>query len=107
MGRAIDCEQQFRCSFKIITTLCIFVAVISDGVAGNKMTNLPGGVKCADLLNNDQPVCVFEIQIDSITAGTPADVRYLLDHRDSYVQKIWGSGVRFNSLGGDVAAATC
>jgi hypothetical protein len=48
--------------------------VVPDGVAGG-ITKLPGGVKCADLFNNDQPVCVFEIQVGTITLGTPADVR--------------------------------
>jgi hypothetical protein len=78
--------------------------VVPDGVAGG-ITKLPGGVKCADLFNNDQPVCVFEIQVGTITPGTPADVRYLIDHRDSYPRKIWGSAVYLDSLGGDVAAA--
>jgi hypothetical protein len=105
MGGAIVGEHQLRSLVRIVTTLCIFVAMFSDGVAGNKMTNLPGGVKCADLFNNAQPICFFEIQIGRISAGTPADVRYLLDHRVFYPQKIWGSGVYLNSLGGDVAAA--
>jgi hypothetical protein len=78
--------------------------VVPDGVAGG-ITKLPGGVKCADLFNNDQPVCVFEIQVGTITPGTPADVRYLIDHRDSYPRKIWGSAVYLDSLGGDVEAA--
>jgi hypothetical protein len=73
--------------------------VVPDGVAGG-ITKLPGGVKCADLFNNDQPVCVFEIQVGTITLGTPADVRYLIDHRDSYPRKIWGSAIYLDSLGG-------
>jgi hypothetical protein len=70
--------------------------VVPDGVAGG-ITKLPGGVKCADLFNNDQPVCVFEIQVGTITLGTPADVRYLIDHRDSYPRKTQQVGVELNS----------
>jgi hypothetical protein len=101
MGRR---ERQLKTSAKVLMSLCIFLAAISDGTAG-RITNLPGGVKCADLFNNNQPICVLEIQIGRITAGTPADVRYLLDHRNSYPQKIWGSGVALDSPGGDVAAS--
>jgi hypothetical protein len=104
MGRVIDRERELKTLAKVVMTISIFLATISDGLAG-RMTKLPGGVKCADLFNNDQPICVFEIQIGRITAGTPDDVRYLLEHRNSYPQKIWGSGVALDSLGGDVAAS--
>jgi hypothetical protein len=43
--------------------------------------------------------------LKSKSAGSPDDVRYLLEHRNSYPQKIWGSGVALDSLGGDVAAS--
>jgi hypothetical protein len=74
-------------------------------IAANLITKLPGGVQCADILNNDQLACALNIEIGAITSATPGDVRYLIAHRDSYPRKILGSVVTLNSLGGDLAAA--
>jgi tetratricopeptide (TPR) repeat protein len=71
----------------------------------NAITKLPGGVKCADLFNNGQLACALDIEIGVITTKTPDDVRYLLAHRDTYPQKILGSAVTLNSLGGSLPGA--
>jgi hypothetical protein len=73
--------------------------------SSNAITKLPGGVKCADLFNNNKLVCFLDIEIGVITSRTPEDVRYLIDHRDSYSRKISGSMVTLDSLGGNLAAA--
>jgi hypothetical protein len=72
--------------------------MISDAIGG-RITKLPGGIKCEDLFNNDQPLCFLEIEVGTITSGTTEDVRYLLEHRNSYPRKISGSMVTLDSLG--------
>jgi hypothetical protein len=57
------------------------------------------------LFDNDQPLCFLEIEVGIITSRTPEDVRYLIEHRDSYPRKISGSMVPLDSLGGDLSAA--
>src|SRR5438105_4967463 len=74
-----------------------FAVSVGGAIAGN-ITKLPGGIKCEDLFNNDQPVCYLELQIGTINSHTPDYVRYLIDHRDSYPRKISASVVALDSL---------
>jgi hypothetical protein len=91
-----------------ILSLALFVLTsiaISGPLAAGRITGLPGGIKCADLLNNDQPICWLEIEIGKINEGTLDRIRYLLAHRDSYERKVVASAIRLNSLGGSLSAA--
>jgi hypothetical protein len=82
----------------------VLVVSICGATAGN-ITKLPGGIKCEDLFNDDQPICYLELQLGTINSHTPEGVHYLIDHRDSYPRKISGSVVSLDSLGGDLTAA--
>jgi hypothetical protein len=95
---------QDRTLIPALAALLTLLILTSDAVAGS-ITKLPGGVQCADIFNNNQLACFLNIEIGPITSDTPADVRYLIAHRDSYARKILGSAITLNSLGGDLAAA--
>ena len=95
---------QDRILIPVLAALLTLLILTSDAVAGS-ITKLPGGVQCADIFNDNQLACFLNIEIGPITSDTPADVRYLIAHRDSYPRKILGSAITLNSLGGDLAAA--
>ena len=70
-----------------------------------RMSGLPGGLKCADLLNNGREVCFFTITIGKIGIDTVEGVKKLLDYKHRSSRLIGGSVVFLNSPGGDVYPA--
>jgi hypothetical protein len=95
---------QDRSLIPALAALFALFILTSDALAGS-ITKLPGGMQCADMFNNNQLACFLNIEIGPITSDTPADVRYLIAHRDSYSRKVLGSVITLDSLGGDLAAA--
>jgi hypothetical protein len=70
-----------------------------------RMSGVPGGLKCADLLNNGREVCFFTITIGKIGIDTVESVKKLLDYKHRSSRLIGGSAVFLNSPGGDVYPA--
>lgn len=74
--------------------------------SAGEITHLPGGMKCADLLNDGRRFCVFTIEIgDVITAETFAGVGKLVAYKSDFADPVVGSVVLLDSRGGDVNAA--
>ena len=72
--------------------------------AGN-ITHLPGGMKCADLLNDGRRWCVFTLEIGTITPSTVQGIKKLVQYKSEFTEPIGGSVVVLNSLGGDLNSA--
>src|SRR4029077_734947 len=69
--------------------------------AGN-ITHLPGGMKCADLLNDGRRWCVFTLEIGTIAPSVLQGVKTLVEYKSQFTDPIGGSAVILNSLGGDL-----
>ena len=90
---------------RMLLVSLVILLLFSRSAACNELTGLPGGIKCADMFNNNQPVCWLEIEIGTISDSTPEDVLYLVARRDSFARKVLASTVRLDSLGGSLSAA--
>ena len=79
-------------------SLCMVTSVALLSFAGwnqssaGEITHLPGGMKCADLLNDGRRFCVFTIEIgDVITAETFAGVGKLVAYKSDFADPVVGS----------------
>lgn len=88
----------------IVLTAFVALGVWGDANAGN-ITHLPGGMKCADLLNNGKKWCIFTIEIGNITEETVDGVKKLIAYKSQFSEPVGGSMVVLNSPGGDLNAA--
>ena len=93
-------------------TLWILALAASLAVVGTsqtdagEITHLPGGMKCPDLLNTGQRVCIFTLEIKGpINAKMVSGVERLIDYRSGFSDPIAGTVVLLNSPGGDVNSA--
>jgi tetratricopeptide (TPR) repeat protein len=69
------------------------------------LSGLPGGMMCADILNNGQEWCTFAIAIGEINRKLVDGIKILVNYKHQSKRQIVGSMVYLDSPGGDVAAA--
>jgi hypothetical protein len=86
----------------LTTTL---LAWASPPAQGGNISGLPGGLKCADQLNNGVEVCRFVITVGAINAKTVEGIRTLLEYRRNTTRQIVDSTVYLNSPGGSIVDA--
>jgi hypothetical protein len=89
---------------RVVGTWLVLFSIGGIAFCGG-INGLPGGLRCADVLNNGVEHCEFTLFIGSIDAKTTMGVKALLEYRRQSNRQIVGATVYLNSPGGSVTEA--